>query len=207
MTMLLSIPSAVGLAVLAKPVVQFIYPQKEALETPSGLLRVLAVTVILYGLSTQTNAVLQGIGKVNIPVVHAAAALVVQIGLLIGLLLYTDWDLYALAAANIAYSFIMCLLNHASVKKYLGYREDIVKTYLLPGLASVWMGAAAYVVYTGVYYIIRLKHNYFLFELSAAAFVYFVLIIRMGAVNETELKAFPKGALLVYIAKKMRLLK
>ena len=207
MTMLLAIPSAVGLAVLAKPVVQFIYPQKEALDTASGLLRVLAVTVVLYSLSTLTNAVLQGIGKVNIPVVHAVIALVVQIGILIGLLYYTDWGLYALAAANIAYSFIMCLLNHASVKKYLGYREDIAKTYLLPGLASVWMGAVAYGVYTGVYYLIGLNRISVVLALGAAMFVYFVLIIRMGAVNAAELKAFPKGAMLVHIAKKMRLLK
>ena len=207
MTMLLAIPSAVGLAVLAKPVVQFIYPQKEALDTASGLLRVLAVTVVLYSLSTLTNAVLQGIGKVNIPVVHAVIALVVQIGILIGLLYYTDWGLYALAAANIAYSFIMCLLNHASVKKNLGYREDIAKTYLLPGLASVWMGAVAYGVYTGVYYLIGLNRISVVLALGAAMFVYFVLIIRMGAVNAAELKAFPKGAMLVHIAKKMRLLK
>ena len=207
MTMLLAIPAAVGLAVLAKPVVQFIYPQKAALDTASGLLRVLAVTVVLYSLSTLTNAVLQGIGKVNIPVVHAVIALVVQIGILIGLLYYTDWGLYALAAANIAYSFIMCLLNHASVKKYLGYREDIAKTYLLPGLASVWMGAVAYGVYTGVYYLIGLNRISVVLALGAAMFVYFVLIIRMGAVNAAELKAFPKGAMLVHIAKKMRLLK
>lgn len=207
MTMLLAIPSAVGLAVLSKPVVQFIYPQKEALDTASGLLRVLAVTVVLYGLSTLTNSVLQGIGKVNIPVIHAAIALAVQVALLIGLLFYTDWGLYALAAANIAYSLIMCVLNHAAVKKYLGYREDIVKTYLLPILASVWMGAAAYGVYTGVYYLIGLNRISVMMALGVAVFLYFVLIIRMGAVNEVELKAFPKGAMLVHLAKKMHLLK
>ena len=192
MTMLLAIPSAVGLAVLSKPVVQFIYPQKEALDTASGLLRVLAVTVVLYGLST---------------FIHAAIALAVQVALLIGLLFYTDWGLYALAAANIAYSLIMCVLNHAAVKKYLGYREDIVKTYLLPILASVWMGAAAYGVYTGVYYLIGLNRISVVMALGVAVFLYFVLIIRMGAVNEAELKAFPKGAMLVHLAKKMHLLK
>lgn len=207
MTMLLAIPSAAGLLVLAKPVVQFIYPQKEALDTASGLLRVLSVTVILYGLSTLTNAVLQGIGKVNIPVIHSAVALVVQIGLLIGLLYYTDLDLYALAIANIAYSLLMCLLNHASVKKYLGYREDILKTYLFPILAAAWMGAAAYVVYEGVFYLVRLNRVALIAAMGVAVFVYFVLIIRMGVVNEAELKAFPKGAMLVRIAKKMHLLR
>lgn len=206
-TMMLAIPSAVGLMVLARPVVQFIYPQKEALDMASNVLRVLAVTVILSGLSTLTNAVLQGIGKVNTPVIHAVIALVVQIGILVALLFYTDLNLYALAIANIAYSLLMCILNHAAVKKYLGYREDIVKTYLLPGLAACWMGAAAYGVYQGVYYLIKLNRISLVIALGVAVVVYFVLVIRMGAVNEAELKSFPKGAMLVHIAKKMHLLR
>lgn len=206
-TMMLAIPSAVGLMVLARPVVQFIYPQKEALDMAANVLRVLAVTVILSGLSTLTNAVLQGIGKVNTPVIHAVIALIVQIGILVVLLFYTDLDLYALAIANIAYSLLMCILNHAAVKKYLGYREDIVKTYLLPGLAACWMGAAAYGVYEGVYYLIKLNRISLVIALGVAVVVYFVLVIRMGAVNEAELKAFPKGAMLVHIAKKMHLLR
>ena len=206
-TMMLAIPSAVGLMVLARPVVQFIYPQKEALDMASNVLRVLAVTVILSGLSTLTNAVLQGIGKVNTPVIHAVIALVVQIGILAALLFYTDLNLYALAIANIAYSLLMCILNHAAVKKYLGYREDIVKTYLLPGLAACWMGAAAYGAYQGVYYLIKLNRISLVIALGVAVVVYFVLVIRMGAVNEAELKSFPKGAMLVHIAKKMHLLR
>ncbi|MDE7341806.1 MAG: polysaccharide biosynthesis protein [Lachnospiraceae bacterium] len=206
-TMMLAIPSAVGLMVLARPVVQFIYPQKEALDIASNVLRVLAVTVILSGLSTLTNAVLQGIGKVNTPVIHAVIALVVQIGILVALLFYTDLNLYALAIANIAYSLLMCILNHAAVKKYLGYREDIVKTYLLPGLAACWMGAAAYGVYQGVYFLTKLNRISLVIALGAAVVVYFVLVIRMGAVNEAELKSFPKGAMLVHIAKKMHLLR
>ena len=206
-TRMLAIPSAVGLMVLARPVVQFIYPQKEALDMASNVLRVLAVTVILSGLSTLTNAVLQGIGKVNTPVIHAVIALVVQIGILAALLFYTDLNLYALAIANIAYSLLMCILNHAAVKKYLGYREDIVKTYLLPGLAACWMGAAAYGAYQGVYYLIKLNRISLVIALGVAVVVYFVLVIRMGAVNEAELKSFPKGAMLVHIAKKMHLLR
>ncbi len=206
-TMMLAIPSAVGLMVLARPVVQFIYPQKEALDMASNVLRVLAVTVILSGLSTLTNAVLQGIGKVNTPVIHAVIALVVQIGILAALLFYTDLNLYALAIANIAYSLLMCILNHAAVKKYLGYREDIVKTYLLPRLAACWMGAAAYGAYQGVYYLIKLNRISLVIALGVAVVVYFVLVIRMGAVNEAELKSFPKGAMLVHIAKKMHLLR
>ncbi len=207
MTMLVAIPSAVGLFALARPIVQFIYPHREALDAASELIRVLAVTVILYGLSTLTNAVLQGIGRVNVPVVHASFALVIQVVVLVMLLLFTDLDLYALAIANIVYSLIMCILNHAEVKRSLRYRENVVNTYIKPGLAAGCMGAAAFGIYQGVYYVIKLNRISVVIAIGISAVIYFVLIMKFGAVNEAELKAFPKGAMLVRIAKKMHLLK
>lgn len=207
MTMLIAIPASVGLFVLARPVVQFIYPQKEALDAAAGLIRVLAITVILYGLSTLTNAVLQGIGKVNIPVIHSVVSLVVQVVILILMLMYTNLDLYALAGANIAYSLMMCLLNQISVIKYLGYREDIMKTYLKPMLAAIFMGAAAFGVYQGVFYLIKVNRISVALAIGIAAVVYFVMIIKLGVVDEEELKSFPKGAFLVHFAKKFHLLK
>ncbi|MCM1251577.1 MAG: polysaccharide biosynthesis protein [Clostridium sp.] len=207
MTMILAIPCAVGLCVLSKPIVQFIYPQKEALDTASKLIRVLGITVILYGLSTLTNAVLQGIGKVNIPVIHAVIALAAQVTLLIALLLYTDLNLYALAIANIVYSLIMCILNHAAVKRYLNYREDVMKTFVKPGIAAACMGAAAFGIYHGLFYFVPISRIALLVAIAIAASVYFILIIKLGVVNEVELKAFPKGHILVAVAKKLHLLK
>ncbi len=207
MTMLIAIPSAVGLFALSRPIVQFIYPQKEALDTAANVLGVLSVTVVLYGLSTLTNAVLQGIGKVNIPVVHAIAALVVQVIILVLLLIYTDLDLYALAGANIAYSLMMCILNHIAVRKYLDYREDIMKTYVKPFIAAVCMGASAFVIYNGLYYILPMNRPVLLISIGIACVIYFVIIIELKVVNEEELKTLPKGDLLVKIAKKAHLLK
>ncbi len=207
MTMLIAIPCAVGLLVLARPIVQFIYPQKEALDTASALLRVLAVTVVLYGLSTLTNAVLQAIGKVTIPVIHAVIALVLQIALLVGLLMFTNLDLYALACANIAYSLFMCLLNHFAVRKYLGYRENVMKTFIKPILAALCMGVVAFGVYEGLYFLIPISRLVLIIAIAVAAVVYFVLILLFGAVGEEELLTFPKGTFLVRVARKCHLLR
>ena len=89
-TMFLSIPSAVGLTVLAKPVTLLLYPQKSSVDTVSYLLAAMSISIIFYALSTISNAVLQGIGKVNLPVVNAAVALVIQTVVLVPLLLTTD---------------------------------------------------------------------------------------------------------------------
>lgn len=206
MTMLIAIPAMVGMAVLPKPIMQFIFPQKEALDMASGLLAALSVTIVLYSLSTLTNAVLQGIGKVNTPVLHAAIALVVQVGGLIALLFRTELDLYALACANIIYSLVVCLLNQLSVRKHLDYRLDIIQFFLKPLFSAGVMGAAAFGVYHGLMLLIPVSRAVLLLAIGVGACVYFAVLLLIGGVSEEELLAFPKGYLLVRLAHKLHLL-
>lgn len=206
MTMLIAIPAAVGIAVLPKPIMQFIFPQKESLDIASGLLAALSVTVVLYSLSTLTNAVLQGIGKVNTPVIHAAVALIIQVAGLIALLLYTDMDLYALAAANVIYSLVVCILNQISVKKNLEYRLDVVKLFLKPFFAAVLMGAAVYGIYHGLILLIPVSRVVLLIAIGMGVCVYGAVLLLIGGVSEEELLSFPKGTMLVHVTKKLHLL-
>ncbi len=206
MTMLIAIPAAVGIAVLPRPIMQFIFPQKESLDIASGLLAALAVTVVFYSLSTLTNAVLQGIGKVNTPVIHAVVALVIQVAGLIALMLYTDLELYALAAANAIYSFVMCVLNHLSVRKHLEYRMDVVKLFLKPLFSAVIMGAAAFGVYHGLILLIPVSRLVLLMAIAIGMCVYGAVLLLIGGVSREELKAFPRGYTLVHIAERLHLL-
>ena len=218
-TMLISIPSAVGLFVLAKPVVLLLYPQKATVDIVAALIRTMAVAVVFYGLSTLTNAVLQGTGKVNKPVVHALAALIVQSLILVPLLLYTDLDLYALCIATVAYAFLMCVLNAFSIRKHLKYEQEMFKTFVLPAIAAFWMGVVAAGVYFGLDKGIVLLAEMSQLQISqmlrnilclipallAAVIVYFMLVIKLGAVSRNELKNMPKGYLLVRVAEKLHL--
>lgn len=205
-TMFLSIPSAVGLTVLAKPVTLLLYPQKASVDTVSYLLAAMSISIIFYALSTISNAVLQGIGKVNLPVVNAAVALVIQTVVLVPLLLTTDLGLYTLVIATVLYSFLMCILNGISVKKELKYKQEIIKTFLLPGWAAILMGAAAFGVYHGLYLLIHMNVVCLAAAILVAVPIYFVLTIKMGAVGRKDLLALPKGTLFVRIAEKCRLI-
>ena len=218
-TMLISIPAAVGLFVLAKPIVLLLYPQKATMDTVAALIRTMAVAVVFYGLSTLTNAVLQGTGKVNKPVTHALLALIIQTLVLVPLLLYTKLDLYALCIATVLYSFIMCLLNGISIQKHLKYKQEMFRTFLLPFVAAFWMGLFTAGTYYGSDAITRLiikKAEIGLTDvwinviclipsLLVAVLVYFILVIKLGALNKRELRAMPKGYLLLRIAEKMHL--
>lgn len=206
-TMLISIPAAVGLAVLARPIMLLLFPQKESLEQASWLLMSISITVVFYALSTITNGVLQAVGKVNIPVINAAAALVVQTAVLVCLLLYTDCNLYALSAAMVIYSFLMCVLNQLAIRRALKYKQEFVKPFLKPFLAAVLMGIAAYGVYIGVYLLLPVNVAALAVAILAAVLVYFIAVMALGGVEEKDLLMLPKGYLLVQFGKRCYLLR
>lgn len=205
-TMMISIPAAVGIGVLAKPIMMVLFPQRESLELASRILTALSVTVIFYALSTLTNSVLQGIGRVNTPVKNAAIALLPQTAALVLLLCFTEWNLFTLVAADMIYSLVMCVLNQRALRRYMGYRQEIFRSFAAPLTASAFMGAVAWAVYEGMYLLCASNLISLIFAVTLAVVVYFALIILFKGMNEEELRAIPKGYLLVKVAKKCKLL-
>lgn len=207
-TMMISIPSAVGLFVLAKPVTLLLFPTRgdEVVEMAAHLLMMLALSVVLYALSTLNSSILQGVGKVNAPIYNAAIALLVQTAVTVPLLLFTELGIYALAIASTVFSGTMCLLNQRSVRKAIGYRQEMLKSFVVPGFAAALMGMAAWAVYEGFLLLVKSPRIAVFPAVIVGAAVYFVLILLFRGLTESELKGFPKGYLLVKLAKRCRLL-
>lgn len=204
--MILSIPSAVGLFVLAKPILQLLFPAEANSKLAGGALMALSLSVVFYALSTLSSSILQGIGKVNVPIINATIALFIQTIVLVPLLLFTDLNVYALAITCTVYSAAMCVLNQISVRKALGYRQEVYGTFVVPGLAAGFMGAIAWVVYEMVNMIVKINVVCLIPAIGVAAVAYFVLLILFKGVTECELRAMPKGYLLVKVAKKCKLM-
>lgn len=208
-TMIISIPCAVGLFVLAKPVTYFLFPSnsEETTQIAGTLLMTLCLSVVFYALSTLNSSILQGLGKVNTPIINAAIALVIQTATAICLLKFTGLDLYSMAIANTVYSGMMCLLNQWAVHRAVGYRQELVKSFLIPTLAAAGMGAVAWAVYEGMLLLVKSPRIAVIPAIGLAACVYFVLLLVFRGVTEEELRGFPKGHLLVKAAKKCKLMK
>lgn len=206
-SMMIAVPCAFALGFLAKPVVSLLFPGQTNLDLAAGLLRALAVTVVFYSLSTLTNAVLQGIGKVNLPMHHAAISLVVQAVVLILCLRFTTLNLYSLVIANIVYSMMMCILNQIAVAKALGYKQEIKRTFLLPIWASLLMAAQARFAYDVVYRYLHSNLLGIVFAGGLGLLIYEILIIRTGIVTEETLRSIPKGEILIKISKKLKLIR
>lgn len=206
LNMLIAIPAAAGLGFLGKPVIQFLY--KSTGDTYSGKLMALGcIAVVVFALSTLTNGILQGINHLNLPVIHSAVSLGVHIVILFLLLKVFDFGLYGMVIGNVTYGLLVCILNWNSIDKLLGYKQEIKNTFLLPGLASLIMGGLSLGLYKLIYSLLKINSVAVIIAIVFALFVYFILIVLFGAVNEDEIKGFPKGQLLVRLLKKLHLLR
>lgn len=207
-TMLISIPCAVGLFVLGKPITALLFPSSttESLDMAGKILMTLSLSVVFYALSTLNSSILQGLGKVNTPIFNAGIALIVQTMVAVVLLFFTKMDMYSIAVANTVYSGMMCLLNQSDVRKAVEYRQEVKRTFLMPFLAAVFMGAVAWAIYMGLCLVEVPMGVAVIPAIIVGAMIYFVMLIVLRGVNEQELRGIPKGYIMVKLAKKLRLM-
>ena len=203
--MVIAIPCAVGMGVLASPILQLVhFSDKTGLA--AQIIRLGAISIVFFSLSTLSNGLLQGINRMKEPVKNAAIALVIDVIVLVVLMLAFDLGIYAVVISNASFGFVMCLLNAYSIRKYSGYRQEIKKTFLVPSLAAAGMGVAAWGVYTILMALIKINAIAAILSICVAVVVYAVLLLLLKGLNEKEIRRFPKGDLLVRLAKKMHLL-
>lgn len=163
----------------------------------------------MNGMSNISNGVLQGIGKANIPMIHAAVALVFDVVVVTVLMFVTDFGIYNVVIAMIVYAVVMCVLNDRSMKQELDYKNPWKEAYIPAAIASIPMGIVAFVVYKGIYAAAKaLPATNFIALVPAiflAACVYFLVYLVVAKPEEEQLLSIPGGTKLVKITRKLHL--
>lgn len=129
------------MGVLASPILQLLF--RDSSELAASMLQLGAVSIVFFSLSTLSNGLLQGINRMREPVKNALIALVLHIGLLVVLMYAFQLNIYAVVYANAFFGLLMCVLNAYSVKKYSGYRQEIRRTFVIPGISAAHYGCCS----------------------------------------------------------------
>lgn len=215
LTMTLTVPCAFGFAILGRQIVALIYYTLNTTDNHkvAYLLLFGGFSIIIYGISSVLNGVLQGIGKVNVPVISSVTALFLHILILIPML-FMGFGTYSLIAATAFYAIIVVSMNYRIVKKELQYRIEWKPIVLVPMLSGAIMGGFTFVSYQLLKAVFDSVCNAYvsnaiatIISICIAALVYFISMIKLGDYTEENLLALPKGVLLARIAKKLKLIK
>lgn len=143
--------------------------------------------MVFYSVSTVTNAILQGIDRMRLPIVHALTALVLHLAAMEVMVLVFHMGIFSMVFANILFAVIMCFLNHRSIRKILGYRQEVKKTILLPAAVSAVMARQPWASISSYTWGSRATRSAPLGAVAAAVAVYGVLLVKLGCLDEDEL--------------------
>lgn len=202
--MLVAIPSCVAFFVMPHQILSLLYVGN--ISIPAKMLRIGAITVVFYCLSTVTNAILQGLNKMTTPVKHGAISLAIHLVAVVVMLVGFKWEIYSLVVGNIIFSLSMCILNAMAIRKVSGYHQEVKKTFVIPFGASFIMGVVILVVWN-VLAIFTPEKLATLVTIIFAGVSYVVALLKLGALTSDEILAFPKGTKILALLQKVKLVK
>ena len=210
--MIIAFPCAVGIMVLASPILQLLFNDAE--KSSALMLVIGGCSVVFYSLSTLSNGILQGIDKMTIPVKNAVVALVAHLVFLVILMEVFDLHIYAVIIANAFYALLMCFLNQSAVLRFSGAYIDVRKVVLAPLEASALMGVIVYLIYNLLDALLLLCAsarfaNFIacIVSIVIGIVVYFVALLLFKGVDEETLLKFPGGSKLCQVAYNLHLLR
>ncbi|MCQ2566332.1 MAG: polysaccharide biosynthesis protein [Clostridia bacterium] len=205
--LILSMPMAIGISVLAKPIMLMFYPmQKEAAISAAGCLSVLAIGIIFLGMTQNFTAVLQGIGKQWIPVRNLAIGGLFKIACTYFLTAIPALNIKGAALGTVIAYLVAAILNMIAVRKLTGAGFDISLSFIKPAVSAGVMGVVVFFAY-------RVINSFTgnlistLLSVCAGAFVYVILVLKTRAITPEEIEGMPKGKTLVRLLRKVHLVK
>ena len=206
--MIIAYPCAVGLIVLAGPILHLLYPTKpDEAEMAIHTLQILSLGIVTLSVMRTLSASLQGIGKMTLPVINLGIGAVIKIVATYVLVGIPSLNVNGAAIGTVIAYLTAALLNYRGLRKHADVDLDLGNIFIRPLWASLIMGAGA----VGMYKLIFMLHPSNLIAsgiaIIFAVIVYFVMVFLTGAVSREELALVPKGETLYNIAVRMHMAK
>lgn len=201
---ILSVPCAVGMMVLSKPIMLLLYPmQPESAVNAASCLAILAMGIIFLATVQTLTGVLQGVGKQAIPVRNLFFGALVKIAVTYVLTGIPSINVRGAALGTVMAYFVAALLNLMSVKKYTQTTIDLKLTFLRPLLSASVMGFAVIAINGPVSQNLGNSLSTVI-SIVVGAVIYICMIFVTKSITMEELEMLPRTDRLIKILKKMK---
>ena len=193
-TGLVAMPCAFGLVSLSRPIIDLLTSDYTPADLQVGgiILALMGLTVIFNSLILVTNAMMQAHGDVTTPVVNMIFGGVVKVVVNFFLVGIPALNIVGAAIGTLVCYFVIIVMNVAAMarKKTIDLRS--LKGLLKPLLASVLMGAVAYMVHG--FLSDRISGSVScLAAIAAAGVCYLILVVTLRVITYEDCQLLPKG--------------
>lgn len=203
-SMIIAFPCGMGLSVLGVPINKLLFGSSGDDAAPMMVFSIF--TVIAFSLSTISNAILQGIDKLKVPIKNSAISLGLHLIILPCLLIVFKLNIYGVVIGDILFGATVSVLNAMSIKKYLNYRQNMFETFVKPFICAGVMGAGCFGIYKLFNGLIKINAISTIVAIMVAVVIYALMLVITKTVTEDELLSMPKGAMIAKLMKKIHMI-
>ena len=192
MCTLLCLPMAVGMAVLARPCMEVLYPSSAS--QGGMLLTELGIVCYFMTMSLMTNAILPANGNERLPLVSSLLGLAAKIAATWFFVGNPRLNIYGAPLGTLCCYLVMLTTNLLFMARHMARPMNLWRILGRPGLSAALMGAAAWGVYRVLYGTAGLPNLVaFGAAVCAGVVVYVVAVIAFRAITLEDMKLFPRG--------------
>ena len=196
-TGLLSLPCAIGLMVLSKPIMGLLgHYSGVQLDFAATLLSLLGVSVFMRAVVLFTNSLMQANGHANIPVINMLATGVVRMILVYFLTGNPSIGLIAVPVLTALGNLATAVLNLVCLHKVSPQKCAIAPNLLRPLLPASLMGAAAFGCWQLIVYVLGADCSYIIQvggPMAVAGVVYLISAVWLKSFTKEDCLLLPKG--------------
>ena len=182
---LITLPCIVGLVVLPGEILTLLFGNANG----ENMLRFLSLGLLFTMISTSMQGILQGIGKVNIPVRNLGIGCIIKLILNVILIQIPFLNIYGAILGTLGADLVVSTLDFGAVRKYTGGKYGgLIKAFALTLGCSLVMGAVCFGVKMLLMNVLGNSITTVL-AILVAVIVYFPLVYFTGALDINEVKS------------------
>ena len=200
LTTMFAFPCAIGLAVLASPVLSLVYSGNPNISQFGGeVLQVLGISVIFMGTITPICSMLQGVGKVKATMYIYIFGTVSKI--IVSYLFARNVHINIVGAAigSLVSNFLMCTVAMFLLVRSTKIMPNFITSAVKPMIGALLCGGCAYLCS----YVFNL---HVLISIVISAIFYVLVLLMLHTFTRNEILMLPKGKNIVIILEKMHLI-
>lgn len=190
-TMIICIPAAVGIGVMANQILLFLFP-----ANPEGaiLLQFGSVSVLFLALTQVATGILHGMHILKVPLIAALLGAVVKILLNYLLIPLPQINVLGAVISTTVCYIIASIINLTAVYKVAHAKIDFAGIFIKPILSSLIMGIVCYITFYLVYLIYPSNSISLIVAIAFSILSYFFSMIFIGGLTKVEMSYLPMGS-------------
>ena len=200
LTILFAIPCAIGMYVLASPILQVVFHD----DLSTTLLQKLAISIIFVSLLQITTSILQAYGRTVIPVINMIIGGIIKVVINYHLVAVPGINIDGAPIGTMVCYFTVMALNMIWIIKETKCKFNLMEYIVKPVFAGAVMGVVTHFLYIGVSgfgTVAALGVS-----VIAAVFVYLATLLVVRAFKEDDIRMLPKGEKVLKLFRKFHLM-